>query len=86
MKKIKASLSNLKENISNKITRIKKEHLISLYIKNNILFLTFVITAVFNSTILRFFCMHMLENYLSFKAILADVTVAVIYWSFWLFI
>ncbi len=82
MKKIKASLSNLKENISNKITRIKKEHLISLYIKNNILFLTFVITAVFNSTILRFFCMHMLENYLSFKAILADVTIAVVIGAF----
>ncbi len=82
MKKIKTDLHNLKENASDKIKKIKKEHLISAYIKNNILFLTFVLTAVFNSTILRFFCMNMLENYLSFKAILADITVAVIIGSF----
>ncbi len=82
MKKIRNKFYNLKENIIHAITKIKKEHLISLYIKNNVLFLTFVITAVINSTLLRFFCMHMLENYLSFKAILADLTVAVVIGSF----
>ncbi len=82
MKKIKTNFHNLKDNICHTIKRIKTEHLISNYMKNNVLFLTFVITAVFNSTILRFFSMHMLENYLSVKAILADITVAVVIGSF----
>ena len=82
MKKIKTSFHNLREKISQALKRIKTEHLIVQYMKNNILFLTFVITAVINSTILRFFCMHMVENYLSVKAILADITVAVLIGSF----
>ena len=82
MKKIKTGFHNLKDKLSITLKRLKTEHLISQYMKNNILFLTFVITAVINSTILRFFCMHMVENYLSVKAILADVTVAVLIGSF----
>ncbi len=78
MKNIKNAMSNLFDKIKKNIIRIKTEHLISAYMKNNILFLTFVILSVINSTLLRFFCMHMLENYLSIKAILADVTVVVL--------
>ncbi len=82
MKRLKSTFHSAKENTIHTVKKIKKEHLITKYLKNNILFLTFVLTAVFNSTILRFFCMHMLENYLSFKAILADITVAVFIGSF----
>ncbi len=80
--KIKNKFNNLKENITKKIKHIKQEHTISKYIKNNILFLTFVITSVINATILRFFCMRMLENYLSIKPIIADLIVAVLIGSF----
>lgn len=82
MKKIKIGLNKLIEKIKTNIKRIKDEHLISQYIKHNILFLTFVIICVFNSTILRFFCMHTLENYLSIKAILADLTIVVVVGAF----
>ena len=42
---------------------------------DNVLFITFVITSVLNSTLLRFFCMHTVENFLSWKAVLADLVV-----------
>lgn len=82
MKRIKIGLNKIKKNISKKIERTKKEHLVREYFKNNALFVTFVITAVLSSTALRFFCMNTLENYLSWKAILADTIVAVTIGSF----
>ncbi len=82
MKKIKNIMEKSKTKIKKTVKRIRKEHLVKEYIKNNILFLTFVITCVLNSTILRFFCMHTLENYLSLKAILADLIVVIIIGAF----
>ena len=82
MKKIKIGLNKLIEKVKTNIKRIKDEHLIGRYIKQNVLFLTFVIICVLNSTILRFFCMHILENYLSIKAILADLTVVTLVGAF----
>lgn len=82
MKIIKISINKLKNNITKKVKKIKKEHLIREYFKSNILFMTFVITTVLSSTILRFFCMHSLENYLSWKAILADTIIATTIGSF----
>ncbi len=76
MKRIKISFNKLKKNIIKKVNKIKKEHLIREYFKNNMLFMVFVISTVLSSTILRFFCMHSLENYLSWKAILADTVIA----------
>jgi len=76
MKIVRHSLKKLQKYVKNTLKRIKKEHLIQEYFKNNILFVAFVLTAVINSTVLRFFCMHSLENYLSWKAILADTIVA----------
>ena len=82
MKAIKHSLNKLKKRIIKEINRIKTEHLVQEYFKNNVLFVTFVATAVINSTALRFFCMHSLENYLSYKAILADTVFAMFIGSF----
>ena len=82
MKRIKIGFKKLVNNTKKKLLRIKTEHLIKEYLKNNVLFLTFVITVVINSTVLRFFCMHSIENYLSFKAVLADTTIAIIIGSF----
>lgn len=82
MKILKNKFQDLVETVKRNIKRIKTEHLISNYMKNNVLFITFVIMSVFNSTILRFFCMNMLENYLSVKAILADLTVVILIGAF----
>lgn len=82
MKNIKNKFSKLKKNIKKYLKRVKEEHLINKYIKNNILFITYVITCVLNSTMLRFFCMHTLENYLAIKPIIADLAIIIIAGSF----
>ena len=82
MKIVKNTFNKIKNEIIKKIKVIKKDHLIKLYIKNNILFLSFVILMVINATLLRFLCMHSLDNYLSFKAILADTIVAIFIGAF----
>lgn len=75
MKKMKNFLEKQKNLIIKKIKGIKREHLIKEYIKDNYLFLSFILINVLNSTLLRFFCMTSLENYLSWKAILADTII-----------
>ena len=75
MKRVKISLEKLKKKTIRDIKRIKKDHLIREYFKDNTLFVVFVLIGVINATVLRFFCMHSLENYLSWKAILADTIV-----------
>lgn len=82
MKNIKNKLGKLKINIKKNIKKIKEEHLIREYIRHNVLFIVFVITCVINSTVLRFFCMHTLENYLSIKPIIADLAIIIIIGSF----
>ena len=82
MKIVKNAWNKLKNNTLKKIKRIKKEHLIREYFKNNILFLSFVGVSILNSTLLRFFCMHSIDNYLSWKAILADTFVVCFIGSF----
>ena len=79
---IKKTMVDLKKKTIHFFKVVKKEHLIKKYLKNNVLFLTFVITCVINSTMLRFFTMHTTENYLAFKPILADVAVLTIVGSF----
>ena len=78
MEKVKIA----KDKVINYFKKIKKEHLIKKYAKENILFLTFVITCLFNSTMLRFFTMRSLENYLAIKPIIADLAVIIIVGSF----
>ena len=75
MKKIKKTWNKLISNIKKEIKKIKSEHLIQEYFRDNILFIVFVGMCVLNSTLLRFFCMHSIENYLSWRAILADTFV-----------
>ena len=82
MKKVKIYLNKAKDNTIKQIKRMRREHVIREYFKNNILFLTFVFVCVLNSTLLRFFCMHSIENYLSFKAVLADTIVVMIIGAF----
>ncbi len=62
------------EKILNKTSKKVKK-----YTKTNILFLTFVLTSVMNSAILRFLTV---KNYFDFQPILADLAVVVIIGSF----
>lgn len=82
MKLLKNFFKKLKVNTKKKLKRIKEEHLIREYIKNNTLFLIFIGVCVLNATLLRFFCMHSIENYLSWKAIIADTTVCMFIGAF----
>ena len=75
MKFVRNAYKRLKKNVTERIKVIKRDHLVREYFKNNILFLTYVLVCVLNSTMLRFLCMHSVENYLSLKAILADTIV-----------
>ena len=75
MKRIKIAIKKGKDNLIKQFKKVKNEHLIKEYFKNNALFVTFVLTGVLSSTVLRFFCMHTLENFLSVKAIMADLVV-----------
>ena len=78
MKNIKNKLGTWIKSFKKTCKKIKEEHLIRAYVKENVLFLTFVITCVLNSTILRFFCIHSLENYLAIAPILADLSIVII--------
>ncbi len=79
---MKKKIVKVKDKLLNFIKRIKNEKLISKSIKENRLFIVYVIACVLNSTLLRFFTIPTLENYLSFKTIIADIAVVTIIGSF----
>ncbi len=79
---MKKKIHNYKEKIVKFCKKVKKEHLIKKYINNNVLFITFVLTCLLNSTLLRFFTMHTLENYLAIKPILADAVILILVGAF----
>lgn len=79
---MKRKIKNNKEKLCKFLKRVKEEHLIRKYIKENTLFITFLLTCLVNSTMIRMFTMHTLENYLSIKAIIADIAVLTITGAF----
>lgn len=79
---MKKKINRLQDKLKKIVKQIKTEHLIKKYFNQNVLFLTFVLTCLLNSTLLRFFTMHTLENYLAFKPILADLSILVIVGAF----
>ena len=78
MNRIKFKLKKYLKKTKKQIALIRQNHLIAKYIKNNVLFITFIIVNVLNATILRFFCIHSLSNYLSIRAIISDAMVVVL--------
>ena len=86
MRRIKNGFKKLKNEITKAIKRIKTEHLIAKYMKDNVLFIVFVITGVINATLLRAFCMPTLESIFSIQAFLADAAVVIIIGSFGYFL
>lgn len=79
---MKRKLTKVKDKFIKTIKQIKEDKLISKYFRNNRLFIVYVLVCVFNSTLLRVFTMPTIENYLSFKAIIADLAVVTIIGSF----
>ena len=75
MNRLKVKISRLYKKTKKNIIKLHKDRVITNYIKNNMLFFTFLILNVLNATLLRFFCMHSIENYLSFRAIIADAMI-----------
>lgn len=64
------------------LKNIKKDKLISKYIKNNKVFVFFVLVNVINSTLLRIMTMPVLENILAIKPIIADLAVVILFGAF----
>lgn len=79
---MKKKIIKLKDKFLKTLKRIKEEKIISSYFKKNRLFVIYLIVCVLNSTLLRFFTIPTMENYLSFKPIVADFAVAIIIGSF----
>ena len=82
MKKIEFKYKKVKDKVIRKIKSLREKKIISIYIKRNVLFLTYVITCLLNATILRFFCIHSMSNYLSIKAIMGDLSLIIIIGAF----
>ena len=72
---------NKSHNISSKFINVKNR--IIKYIKNNILFLSYVVLMLLNATVLRYFTV---KNYFSIKPLLADAAVVLIIGLFGYFI
>lgn len=79
---MKKKIIKAKDKIIKNIKRIKEEKMLSSFFKDNRLFLVYVLICVLNSTLLRIFTMPTMENYLSFKPIIADIAVVTIIGSF----
>ena len=82
MKRIKYRCQNTFDKIKKSLINAKEKKIVSKYIKNNQIFITYMITCLLNATILRFFCINSLAHYLSIKDIMGDLAVIVILGSF----
>lgn len=82
MKRIKIGFKNIKDKLKKFIKKVKTEHLIEKYFKQNTLFIAFVIIGVLNAWLLRALCMPTISSIFSIKAFLADTAVVVIIGSF----
>ena len=82
MKIVKNKINSMIRKTKKSIKNIRENHLIREYLKNNMLFVAFVILSVLNSTMLRIFCIHSIDNYLSWRAIIADTAFAITIGSF----
>ncbi len=82
MKRIKFKLNKIKEKIVTALKKVKNEHLIREYIKNNTLFITYAIVCIVNATLLRCFCIPTLSSIFSIKAFMGDLAVVIIAGAF----
>lgn len=75
-------IKNAKNKLVGEIKHIKNDHVISNYIKNNKVFVVFVLLNVFNAMLLRILTMPSIGNIILPKPIIADAAVVVIFGSF----
>lgn len=75
-------IKKLKDNIILKLKRVKEDKLISKYIKENKIFVAYIIINILNSTLLRAVTMKSLSNILLPKPLIADLAVVIILGSF----
>ena len=78
MKKIK----DLKDKFVKFVKHVKNDHVISNYVKNNKVFVVYVILNVFNGLLLRILTMPSMQNILLPKPLIADAAVVIIIGSF----
>jgi len=79
---MKKKLEHFKNKLFKMLKDIKEEQIIQNYFRRNTLFVTFLAVCLINSTMLRFFTMVTIENYLSIKPIIADLAILLIVGSF----
>lgn len=79
---MKKKINNVLKRTKKYLKKMKEEHLIRAYVKENPLFITYILINALNSTLLRFFTINSIENYLSIKPIIADLAVIIIIGSF----
>ena len=79
---MKKKIKKVKDKTINYFKKIKNEKIIQKRIKNNRLFIVFVLVNVLNSTLLRIFATSSVESFLTSKAILGDLAVVTIIGSF----
>ena len=79
---MKEKLQNLKNKVIHFFKKVKKEHVIRNYFKNNRLFVAFVIVCVINSTMLRILTMQTTENIFAIRPIIADLGIVIAIGSF----
>ena len=79
---MKEKLEKGKKKVINFFKKLKHEHVIKNYIKNNRLFLVFVLVCVINSTMLRIFTMRTAENIFAIRPIIADLGLVITIGSF----
>ncbi len=82
MKRIRFKLDKIKDKVRESIKKAKEEHIVRQYVKNNSLFLTYVLMCLINATLLRFFSIQTVSNFLSIKAIMGDLAVISIVGAF----
>lgn len=82
MKRIRFKLDKIKDKVRESLKKAKEEHIVRQYVKNNSLFLTYVLMCLINATLLRFFCIQTVSNFLSIKAIMGDLAVISIVGAF----
>ena len=75
---MKKNIKKIVNNTKKYCKKVKEEHLIKAYLKENPLFIIFILVNILNSTLLRFFTINTVQNYLSIKPIIADLSVIII--------
>ena len=78
MKKIK----KLKDKLISYLKRVKEEKLVSKYIKDNKIFIAYIIVNIFNAVLLRALTIKSFWNIILPKPLIADLSVVIILGSF----